>query len=54
MTNISVASLYEKKLDRQTKLLENLNKQKFNELLKELLLHIFNLQLKVWKTLAFV
>ena len=44
--------MFDKISNRQTKILENLNKQKSDENLKQFLSNIFNLQVKVWKCLV--
>ena len=47
--SVDFNSFYDKILNRQTKILEGLNKQQCNELLNQLLSNIFNLQVKIWK-----
>ena len=46
---VLVSQLYEKTSSRLDKIIEDLNKQKCNELLKQLLRNVFSLQIKVWK-----
>ena len=48
-THISVATLYKKILDRQNKILSDLNKLNCNDHLILFIRNVFNLQVKVWK-----